>query len=265
MTASILPKASPFDLTGRDVWVIGGAGFLGTATVRQLAAHQASVLCADLSGRAAQMVEKEQLGEKVTPADLDAGDCEAIQRFVRAQIELRGTPQALVIMTYRSFPQAMDDLRPEQFDEANQVSLSATFHAAREVGQAMAKAGRGSIVLFSSMYGTIAPDPGMYPPPLHPNSIEYGVGKAGIQQMARYLAVHWGASNVRCNSISPGTFPFVSQQTNEEFVRRLQDKCPMGRVGRPEEIAGAVHFLVSEASTYVTGHNLAVDGGWTAW
>ncbi|HRJ73172.1 MAG TPA: SDR family oxidoreductase [Terrimicrobiaceae bacterium] len=254
-----------FDLAGREIWVIGGAGYLGTSTVRQLASNQARVLCADLPGRAAEMVSREALQDFVTPIDLDAGDCDSLKEFCQTQLASRGTPDGLVIMTYRSFPQAMDDLVAAEFDEANHVGLTATFLMAREVGRAMAEAERGSIVLFSSMYGTIAPDPGMYPPPMHPNSIEYGVGKAGIQQMARYLAVHWGPRNVRCNSIAPGTFPFLSQQTNEEFVRRLKSKCPMGRLGRPEEIAGAVHFLLSDASTYVTGHNLAVDGGWTAW
>ncbi len=254
-----------FDLKGRDIWVIGGAGYLGTATIRQLVAHQASVLCADISDRATEMVTRENLEDAVTPVDLGAADTTDVQAFASEQLALRGTPQGLVIMTYKSFPQAMLDLQPEQFDEANHVGLTSTFLIARTVGQAMAEAGRGSIVLFSSMYGTVSPDPSMYPAPIHPNPIEYGVGKAGIQQMARYLGVHWGPSGVRCNSVSPGPFPFVSQQQSQDWMDRINKRCPMGRVGRPEEIAGSVHFLLADASTYVTGHNLAVDGGWTAW
>lgn len=254
-----------FDLKGHDIWMIGGAGYLGTATIKQLLAYGAKVLCADISGRAAEMVTRETLGDAVSPVDLGKADARAVETFAQEQLALRGTPQGLVVMTYKSFPQAMRDLQPEQFDEANHVGLTSTFLIARAVGQAMAEAGRGSIVLFSSMYGTVSPDPSMYPESLHPNPIEYGVGKAGIQQMARYLGVHWGPSGVRCNSISPGPFPFVSQQQSQDWMDRINKRCPMGRIGRPEEIAGSVHFLLSEASTYVTGHNLAVDGGWTAW
>ena len=255
-----------FDLRGRDVWLLGGAGYLGTASIKQLVLHGARVLCADIDGRALEMVEREKMSGQVTPADLGDGDARAVEIFLRDQLSLRGTPHGFVTMTYKSFPQAMKDLQLEQFDEANHTGLTAAFVAARTVGSAMASAKRGSIVLFSSMYGTVAPDPGIYPAPIFPNPIEYGVGKAGIQQMARYLAVHWGAVNVRCNSIAPGPFPFVSQQKqNAEWMKRLRQRCPMGRVGRPEEIAGAVVFLVSDASSFVTGHNLAVDGGWTSW
>lgn len=257
---------SLFDLSDRDIWVIGGAGYLGTAVIKSLAAQGATVLCADLPGRAAAMVAREGLRESVSPKDLDAGDQEAVVRFVREEITTRGVPHGLVVMTYRSFAKPMEELLPAEFDEANRVGLTGTFLLARETGQAMAREGRGSVLLFSSMYGSVSPDPAIYPPPLFPNPIEYGVGKAGIQQMARYLAVHWGPQNVRCNSISPGPFPFPSlQKDNPDFLRQLEKKCPLGRVGRSEEMAGSVVFLLSDASTYVTGHNLAVDGGWTAW
>lgn len=257
---------SPFDLRGSDIWLVGGAGYLGTATAKLLAAHGARMLCADLGRRAYEMVLRENLGASVTPETLEAADSKSVQRFFSTQLATRGVPHGLVVMTYKSFPQSLDDLSPSEFDAANCVGLTSTFIMAREAGHAMASQGRGSIVLFSSMYGTVAPDPAMYPPPHHPNSIEYGVGKAGIQQMARYLGVHFALRNVRCNAISPGPFPFVAdQEKHPELMERIQKRCPMGRVGKSEEIAGAVLFLLSQASTYVTGHNLAVDGGWTAW
>lgn len=256
-----------FDFSGRDIWVIGGAGYLGTAVVKGLAAHGASVLCADLPGRAAERIAQEKLPmEQVRPANLDAGDCGEILKFVANEIRQHGVPHGLVIMTFRSFGKRVGELLPEEFDEANHVGLTATFLLAREAGEAMAREGRGSIVLFSSMYGTVSPNPAAYPEPLVPNPIEYGVGKAGIQQMARYLAVHWGSKSVRVNSISPGPFPSLTVQNDHpEFIRRLEAGCPLGRIGQPGEIAGPTLFLLADASTYVTGHNLAVDGGWTAW
>jgi len=262
-----MPTAShPFDLTGHDFWVVGGAGYLGQATVAALVQLGAKVLCADLGTRAEEFVRAQNLAGKVTPATLDARDSAVVTAFVADQARQRGVPDGLVVMTYGASGKAMADLTLADFDAANESNLTATFHLTREVGALMAARGNGSIVLFSSMYGTVSPDPRIYETPMNPNPIEYGVGKAGIQQMARYLAVHRGSRGVRVNSISPGPFPNPPQQSgNPEFVKRLAQRTPLGRIGQAPEIAGAVAFLLSDASSFVTGHNLAVDGGWTAW
>lgn len=254
------------DWSKRDIWVIGGAGYLGSAVVDGLVAKQARVLCADLGERAHHLVAQRGWGNLVTPLTLDAGQIESLEATLRQQLELRGTPDGLVVMTYRSSGKALEDLTAEEFDAANHVGLTATFIMARLVGEKMAARGKGSLVLFSSMYGTIAPEPAVYPPPMAPNPVEYGVGKAGIQQLARYLSIHWGRSGVRCNSIAPGPFPFPSLQSeNPEFMRRLADRTAVGRIGQAAEMVGPVLFLLSDDSSYITGHNLAVDGGWTAW
>jgi NAD(P)-dependent dehydrogenase (short-subunit alcohol dehydrogenase family) len=255
-----------FDLAGRDLWVFGGAGYLGRPVVSLLAAMQARVLCVDLEDKAARLVKEAGLEGQVTPASLDANDTSAMAAFVNAQFASRGTPHGLVVMTYASTAKRLDDLSVEDFDRVNHGNLTATFALVRALGQRMAERGSGSIVLFSSMYGTVSPDPRVYADPMTPNPIEYGVGKAGIQQMARYFAVHWGPRGVRCNSISPGPFPNPAvQQTHPEFVARLAQKVPLGRVGAAEEIAGTVAFLLGDGASYLTGQNLAVDGGWTSW
>lgn len=250
---------NPFDLDGRDVWVVGGAGYLGRPVVQQLALLGARVVCVDLPGRAFS-------GQNITPAELDLNDVPAVEAFVAGQISAHGPPHGLVLMAYSSTSKRFDELTAADFDAVSHGNLTATFTLARAVGDAMADRGRGSIVLFSSMYGSVSPDPRLYEHPMNPNPVEYGVCKAGVQQLARYLAVHYGRRGVRCNSISPGPFPNPGLQANDPgFIRRLADKVPLGRVGEAAEISGAVAFLVSDASTFVTGHNLAVDGGWTAW
>ena len=101
---------------------------------------------------------------------------------------------------------------------------------------------------------------------MNKNPVEYGVAKAGLQQMTRYLAVHWGRAGVRCNCISPGPFPPPDVQRDmPQFIERLARKTPLGRIGQAPEMAGAVVFLLSDAASYITGQNLQVDGGWTVW
>ena len=249
----------PFSLENRDIWVVGGAGYLGREVVKLLTELGATVLCADLPGKA-------QSSPQVTATDLDAADIPALEAFIVDQIASRGVPQGLVVMTYASTAKTFDELTAADFDHANHGNLTATFTLARAVGNAMAENGGGSVVLFSSMYGTVSPDPHIYEAPMNPNPVEYGVGKAGIQQLTRYLAVHYGTRGVRCNAISPGPFPNPKIQSEQpDFIGRLSQKVPLGRVGQAPEIAGAVAFLLSDAATFITGQNLAVDGGWTIW
>ena len=253
-------------LSGKEIWVFGGAGHLGQPAVLQLAAADAKVLCVDLEDRAASFVESAGLGANVTGAACDVADTSAMKEFVADQIRRRGAPDGLVNMTFASTSKRLEDLTESEFDAVNHGGLTAAFSLAREVGVEMARLRRGSIVLFSSMYGSVSPDPAVYEAPMAKNPIDYGVNKAGIAQMTRYLAVHWGRENVRCNCISPGAFPNArAQREHPEFIGRLARKSPLGRVGKPEEIGGAVMFLLSDAASYVTGHNLFVDGGWTAW
>jgi len=257
---------SPFNLTDRDIWVFGGAGYLGRAVVSLLASLNARVLCVDIGDRARIAMQEERWPESVTPATLDVNDSTAAVSFSDEQTTARGVPHGLVVMTYASTAKKLGELTPDDFDRANHGNLTATFALSRSLAEKMAGRGSGSIVLFSSMYGSVSPDPRIYETPMTPNPIEYGVGKAGIQQMARYLAAHYGARGVRCNAISPGPFPNPGlQRENPAFIARLAGKVPLGRVGQAPEIAGSVAFLLSDASSFITGHNLPVDGGWTAW
>lgn len=121
-----------------------------------------------------------------------------------------------------------------------------------------------SIVLFASMYGLVSPDPTIYEKPMNPNPMDYGVGKAAVVQMTKYLAVFWGPKGIRVNAIAPGPFPNPTvQKDHPQFIERLAKKVPLGRVGRADEISGAVVYLASDASTFMNGNILKIDGGWT--
>lgn len=255
-----------FGLRNKTVWVIGGAGYLGQSVVSLLADAGATAVCADLHNKAHDFVASAGLASNVFPVSLDVSDEASLDKFIQEQIDQHGCPDGLVNMTFASTSKKMEELTPEDFDQANHTGLTASFLLARAVGREMSGKGGGSMVFFSSMYGIIAPDSKIYNEPMNPNPIEYGVGKAGILQMAKYMAMHYGSKNVRCNAISPGPFPNPAvQEQHPEFVKRLSEKTFLGRIGKPEEIAGAVCFLLSDASSFVTGQNLVVDGGWTSW
>ncbi len=255
-----------FNFRNKTIWVIGGAGYLGQATVILLNSMGAKVICADLENRARSFIQSSALGPEIIPVTLDIRDGDAIKQFVKAEVKAHGIPHGMVNLTFSSTTKKMEEISEEEFDAVNHGGLTATFLLSRETGIEMTKAGRGSIVLFSSMYGSVSPYPQVYKDPMVKNPIEYGIGKAGIVQMVRYLAVHWGKQKVRCNCIAPGPFPnTLIQKQYPEFVQRLEKQSPMGRIGKPEEVANVVAFLLSDMASYINGQQIRVDGGWTIW
>ena len=255
-----------FDLSGKVALVAGGAGYLGQAICLALAEQGATVMVADLARERAEALAADiaARGGKAYAVELDVAVEASSQAAVARTVAACGRLDVLVNATYFAVGKPLDDLSAEEFDRANRVNLTGAFLLAREAARVMPSG--GSMVLFASMYGLVAPDPRVYQPPMTPNPIEYGVGKAGVIQMAKYLAVSWGARGIRVNAIAPGPFPNPGvQQQDPEFVQRLAGKVPLGRIGRQDEIAGAVVFLAADASSYLNGATLNVDGGWTAW
>ena len=257
-----------FDLSGRVAWVVGGAGYLGTEVCRGLAEHGAHVVIADTSEEKARQLAKTLSGDGLSAeaTGLDISDEQAVIAATQSLIDRHGRLDVAVNMTQHSTARAMEEMTLAEWEEGFHVGVSGSFVFSREVGKAMVKRGGGSIIQFASMYALVSPDPRCYPPPLSPNPVDYGAGKAALLQLVRYQAVMWGRSNVRVNAVVPGAFPNpAGQGAKEEFVRNLSDKTPLGRIGKAEEIAGAVIFLASDASSFVTGTGLVVDGGWTVW
>lgn len=254
------------DLAGKNIWVTGGAGYLGSPITTALDAAGAKVLCIDLAGRAEALVRDNHLTHTI-PRTIDLSDASALPAAIEQLVIAHDVPDGLVHLAFASSAgKTLEELLPEEFQRTFDHALTPAFVLCRAVASHMQPRQRGSIVLFSSMYGMVSPDPRVYHAPMKPNPIDYGASKAAIIQLTRYFAVHYGHSGVRFNCIAPGPFPNPAVQTSHpEFVVEISQKTALGRIGRNAEIVAPTLFLLSDGASFVTGHNLVVDGGWTAW
>ena len=251
---------------GKKIWVTGGAGYLGSAITAALDAQCTKVVCFDLPGRAEALVREQKLARTV-PVSLDCNDSARLPAALDAALASHGVPDAVAhLVTASSAGQRLEVLSPEDFQKTFDLALTSTFILCRQLAERMKPRGAGSIVLFGSMYGVVSPDPRIYHDPMAPNPIDYGASKAALLQMSRYLAVHYGPAGIRFNCVTPGPFPNPTVQKNHPaFIADLNKKTALNRIGQNAEIVGPTLFLLSDSASYVTGHSLAVDGGWTAW
>jgi NAD(P)-dependent dehydrogenase (short-subunit alcohol dehydrogenase family) len=257
-----------FDLGGKVACVVGGGGYLGGPICRALADHGARVVVADLRVDAAQRTAA-QLREAGLPAEalaLDITDETGVAAEIDRLVDRFGRLDVVVNATAYSTGKPQEEMTLADFEAGLRVCLAGAFLLGREAGRVMIRQRSGSIIQFGSMYGLVSPDPRVYGPGQRVNPVDYETAKAGILQLVRYQAVMWAPHGVRVNAVVPGPFPNpAGQGADTDFLARLSRRVPLGRVGRAEEIAGAVLFLASHAASYVTGTYLVIDGGWTAW
>lgn len=244
-----------FDLSGRRALVIGGASGIGRASCFGLASFGAHVICADLdlakADEAAHAINADGHAAEALRIDL----CDAAS--VAAAAKTVGVVDVLVVSPSINVRKPLLDVTEEEFDRVVGLNLKGVFHALRTFAPGMATRGKGSIIVFSSVRAQV----------VEPGQGVYAATKAGALQMTRALAAELGESGVRANVIAPGVVetPLTQQiKQNEAWYRAYADKSILKRWADPSELVGAVVFLASDASSYVTGSYLLVDGGWTA-
>lgn len=267
-----------FDLTGRVAIITGAAGLLGSGYARTLAAAGAHVVLADVDEKAVHNLAAEveaETGVEAFGIQTDVSDQEsarnlavkALEKFDRIDILVNNAAinpkfdsqhSGEHVNNFENFPL-------EAWQESINVNVTGMFLCAQAVAPTMRQANRGVIVNVSSTYGLVGPDQRLYlreGEPVQYKPVTYTVSKAAAIGLTRYLATYFAGSGIRVNTLTPGG---VFADHDDEFVRRYSARTVMGRMADRDEMSSALLFLVSDASSYMTGSNLIVDGGWTAW
>jgi NAD(P)-dependent dehydrogenase (short-subunit alcohol dehydrogenase family) len=285
-----------FDLTGRVAIVTGGAGLLGAEFCRTLAEAGAQVSVADLNGEAARTLAaslNERWPARAAGMTVEVTSASSVRELVAATQQEFGRLDILVNSAaldpkfdpqHRLPPAAegsgeaeisptnaarsssrFEDYPLELWQQALDVNLTGLFLCCQAAVQPMLAQGTGTIINVCSIYGLVGPDQRLYQregetPRYKP--VYYSVTKAGVLGLTRYLATYYAGKGIRVNTLTPGG---VYNGHDEVFVKAYSSRTVLGRMAEKDEMNGALLFLASDASAYMTGANLVVDGGWTAW
>lgn len=267
-----------FRIDDRVAIITGGAGLLGASHCRILAEAGGRIVVADIRAEHADHVAEEvqvATGSQAMVIATDVSDPDSVQAMIDLTLERFGQIDILVnnAALDPKFDQASRSDHNQSFEQfpfsewrkAVQVNIDGMFLCAQAVSPHMVEQGRGVIVNVASTYGLVGPDQRLYQregQPTQYKPVTYTVSKAAALGLTRYLATYFAGKNIRVNALTPGG---VLADHDDEFVERYSAKTVLGRMAEREEISSALLFLVSDASSYMTGANLVVDGGWTAW
>jgi NAD(P)-dependent dehydrogenase (short-subunit alcohol dehydrogenase family) len=273
-----MKKKDIFDLTGRTAIVTGGAGILGRGFCKVLAGHGANVaildIDADLAGKSAEYIYEIIPQANLLPLACNVADpyevsgsiAEVVGHF--GEINILHNNAATKTNNLNNFFESFEDYSLDTWREVMAVNLDGMFLMAQAVGrQMLVQDYGGSIIQTSSIYGVVAPDQRIYAGSNYlgrqiNTPAVYSASKSGVIGLTQYLASYWGDKGIRVNTLTPGG---VQSGQNNAFSKKFSQRVPLGRMGLGDELESALLFLASDASSYMTGQNLIIDGGLTCW
>ena len=268
-----MPATDKFDLQGKVALVTGGAGILGRGFVKGLAEAGAQVAIVDMQADAVDALARE-IGAQAAGFVCDVANPESVEQCVAdvlarfGGIDILHNNAATKTADARRFFTPFEDYPLDVWREVMSVNIDGMFLMAKTVGRDMVRRGKGgSVIQTASIYGLVGPDPRIYEGSDYLGGAintpaVYAASKAAVVGLTKWLATHWGPAGIRVNCLVPGG---VSSGQNSVFSDKYAERVPLGRMARADEIVPALLYLASDASSYVTGHVLAVDGGWTSW
>lgn len=259
-------RRSPFDLTGRTALLTGGSGHLGHAIARGLAFAGANVIVTsrnlDTARRVTASLPCHESASHFA-IQMNQLDYKSINTAFATAIQHVSPIDILINNAHEATAKDWQTTSADEFDKQLK-NMTGYFILARLFRNHIVEhKSHGSVIFLGSMYGIVGSYPEVYEDISSPSPVAYHALKGGVIQMTRHLAVYWARDSVRVNCLSPGPFP--NNSVSPELKERLSKKVPLGRLGAPEELIGPVIFLASDASRFMTGQNLIIDGGWTAW
>ena len=257
-----------FSLNNKVILISGGAGHLGSAMTEGFLEFGAKVYIASRNiNKSKKFVSKlkEQGLVNVEAIEMDVTDSKSVHNAVTFILDREKKIDVLVNNAYSGKTGSL--LTGEEQDWMNSFnsSIHATYRLTKAVLPTMLEQKKGHIINISSMYGLVSPNQEIYGDSLQNSPPHYGAAKAGMVQFTRYIAGHFAKDGIIANCIAPGPFPSEQTQKNEKFIAKLSEKTPTGRIGKPDELKGIAILLASDASSYINGQTISVDGGWTAW
>jgi len=257
---------SKFSLNGKVAIVTGGYSHLGKSISEGLAEAGTTVVICGRNIDKYRRAFNKQKNFNISFVELDVSSTASIKDAFENIKKEHGSIDILVNNAKYLKTNSPEKMTDEEWNYGIDGTLNSVSRCIREAIPYMKKAKKGNIINISSMYGIVSSDPRVYEDnPDCFNPPNYGAAKAGVIQLTKYYAVHLAKYNIRVNCVSPGAFPSFEVQKKKDFIKKLSKKIPMDRIGTPEELKGAIVFLASETSSYITGQNIIVDGGWTIW
>jgi gluconate 5-dehydrogenase len=257
-----------FNLHDSVAIVTGGTGHLGISMSEALAEAGAIVYITGTDENKCKKIASElenTTNGKLFGMKMDVSSTESIAKCYNEIFQNHSTIDILVNNAFYGFSNSSGMMSEKDWLNGIDGTINSVFRTTMGVIPFMKKQNSSSIINISSIYGIVSPDPSIYGDSEYNNPPSYGVGKAAIIQFTRYMACHFAKNGIRFNSVSPGSFPNKEVQKNTKFIRNLEKRIPLKRIGQPYELKGIISFLASEASSYVTGQNFIIDGGWTSW